>query len=90
MNASTTALLVLDIQPAILGMLKDDELAKKVLENTKNLIKGARAKGITIAFVRVAFTDEEFQNIPSRSKVSICATRNKIIKMYICLPQFEF
>jgi len=71
MNASTTALLILDVQPAILGMLKDDELAKKVLDNNKKLIKAARAKNISIAFVRVAFSDEEFQNIPSRNKVSL-------------------
>jgi nicotinamidase-related amidase len=71
MNASTTALLVLDLQPVTLGMLKDDELAKKVLDNNKKLIEAARSKNILIAFVRVAFNNEEFQNIPSTNKVSI-------------------
>lgn len=71
MDPSKSALLVLDVQPAILAMLKDDELAKKLLVNTRKLVEGARARGVTVVFVRVAFTDEEFQNIPSTNKVSI-------------------
>ncbi|PWN31285.1 Isochorismatase hydrolase [Meira miltonrushii] len=78
MNASKTALLVLDIQPACLAKLNDVE---KLIDNTKKLVEGARAKGITVIFVRVAFTDEEFQNIPSTNK-----TFSRFSKMGIKTP----
>ena len=49
-----TALLVMDYQPAVLGGLDDHD---HLLTLAAGAIDLARQAGITIAYVRVAFTD---------------------------------
>jgi nicotinamidase-related amidase len=62
---TNTALLVMDLQPGILGRLDDDS----VVERVNGAIATARAAGATVAFVRVAFTDAEAAAVPERNKM---------------------
>ncbi|HEY1733590.1 MAG TPA: isochorismatase family protein, partial [Acidimicrobiales bacterium] len=61
LDPSRTALLVMDYQPGIIGRLEDgDALVKRA----QTAIAAARAAGATVGYVRVAFTDEDFDAMP--------------------------
>jgi nicotinamidase-related amidase len=61
LNPSRTALLVMDYQPGILDRVEDpDALAAKA----RAAIDTMREAGATIGYVRVAFTDEDFEAMP--------------------------
>ena len=61
-----TALLVMDYQQAIVGMIDDsDALVARAVE----AIKLVRARGGHVGYVRVAFTDADLQNIPPTSRM---------------------
>ncbi|HEY6523265.1 MAG TPA: cysteine hydrolase [Solirubrobacteraceae bacterium] len=61
-----TALLVMDYQQAIVGMIDDsDALVARAVE----AIKLVRARGGYVGYVRVAFTDADLQNIPPTSRM---------------------
>lgn len=63
-NPKSTALLVMDYQPSILGSLKEpDHLLARVGE----CISAVRAAGGTVAYVRVGFTDADYAAFPSYS-----------------------
>ncbi|MBF4163281.1 cysteine hydrolase family protein [Nocardioides acrostichi] len=64
LEAQQTALLVMDYQPSILGGLSDaDELVGRCAET----VASARAAGIHVAFVRVAFKESDLDGFPSHS-----------------------
>jgi len=67
-DPKTTALLVMDYQPGIIGMLGDDGPA--LLARAKETIRIARAHGATIGYVRVAFDDPDYAKIPPHSRFS--------------------
>jgi nicotinamidase-related amidase len=56
-----TALLVMDYQPGILGRLEDGDV---LVRRARAAIATARAAGATVGYVRVGFTDEDFEAIP--------------------------
>jgi nicotinamidase-related amidase len=56
-----TALLVMDYQPGIVANLPDPEA---VLERGAAAIEIARGEDATVGYVRVAFTDEDFDALP--------------------------
>jgi nicotinamidase-related amidase len=61
LDPKRTALLVMDYQPGILNRIEDpDALAARAREAIETL----RGAGATIGYVRVAFTDEDFEAIP--------------------------
>ena len=61
-----TALLVMDYQQAIVGMIDDsDALVARAVE----AIRLVRARGGHVGYVRVAFTDADLQNIPPTSRM---------------------
>ena len=61
-----TALLVMDYQQAIVGMIEDsDALVARAVE----AIDLVRARGGHVGYVRVAFTDADLQNIPPTSRM---------------------
>lgn len=61
-----TALLVMDYQQAIVGMVHDsDALVARAAE----AIDLVRARGGHVGYVRVAFTDADLQNIPPTSRM---------------------
>ncbi|GIG69695.1 cysteine hydrolase family protein [Phytomonospora endophytica] len=61
----TTALLVLDFQPAILAALPDTE---GLISRVAAAVAGTRADGGTIAHVRVAFTEADWAAVPAANK----------------------
>jgi nicotinamidase-related amidase len=62
----TTALLVMDYQPAVLGML--GESAPALLARVGEAIRSARAHGVLIAYVRVAFDDADYDSVPPHTR----------------------
>jgi nicotinamidase-related amidase len=64
LDPGRTALLVMDFQPGILGRLEDaDALAARA----RAAIDAVRGAGGTIGYVRVGFTDAEFEAIPDEA-----------------------
>ena len=68
----TTALLIMDYQPAILGRLPDPEaqLARAVAA-----LDVARRRGAHVGFVRVAFTPDDVRRVPAHSRFAAVAPR---------------
>ncbi|GAA5191295.1 hypothetical protein GCM10023322_48340 [Rugosimonospora acidiphila] len=60
-----TALLVMDLQPAILGSLAD---ADALLSRLSGAIATARDSGAHVGYVRVAFEDQDYSAIPPENK----------------------
>jgi nicotinamidase-related amidase len=60
-----TALLVMDYQPAILDNFPN---AGELVDRTADAIATARAAGVKIAYVRVAFAAQDYAAIPSHNK----------------------
>jgi len=69
-----TALLVMDYQNGIAGRMPNID---KIVVKMKQTIELARAKGLTIGYVRVAFTDEEYAKVPSTNKVFSSLTADR-------------
>jgi len=62
-----TALVVMDYQPGILGRLKD---ADGLVARAAQAISVCRRHGATIAYVRVAFADADYEAIPSSNRMA--------------------
>ena len=60
-----TALLVMDYQTGILGMIEKPDA---LIANAQNAIGTVRSHGGHIGFVRVAFTEADYDEIPERNK----------------------
>ncbi|MEE1769413.1 cysteine hydrolase [Streptomyces sp. JV185] len=63
-----TALLVLDFQPAILAALPEGGDCEALLGRVEGAVAGIRAKGGTIAHVRLGFTEADWDAIPAVNK----------------------
>lgn len=63
-----TALLVLDCQPAILAALPADVDREALLDRTAGAIADVRAVGGTVAYVRVGFTEADWDAIPAANR----------------------
>jgi nicotinamidase-related amidase len=59
-----TALLVMDYQNGIVGMVDNGD---ELVEHARNLIASFREHGGTIGYVRVAFADGDLDNVPETS-----------------------
>jgi nicotinamidase-related amidase len=66
-DAKHAALLVMDCQPAILGSLEDDE---PLLAHITDAIGVVRDRGGHVGHVRVAFEDDDYDAIPSHSRMA--------------------
>jgi nicotinamidase-related amidase len=64
-DPKTTALLVMDFQPLVLGMLSDSE---SLLARAGEAIRVARARGAHVGYVRVAFDDADYDAVPPHSQ----------------------
>lgn len=60
------ALLVMDYQSGILERLEN---ADELIERADRAIALARSRGATVGYVRVAFTDADYENVPSTSRM---------------------
>jgi nicotinamidase-related amidase len=61
LDPARTALLVMDYQPGIVGRLEDGDA---LVARAREAIEAARAAGATVGYVRVAFTDEDYDAMP--------------------------
>jgi nicotinamidase-related amidase len=64
-DPQNSALLVMDYQPGIIGMLADSE---PLVTRMAAALEKARAAGLRICYVRVAFADEDYAAIPATNK----------------------
>jgi nicotinamidase-related amidase len=78
-----SALLVMDYQTGIVGRTDD---ADELLARMRATIDLARARGLTIGYVRVALTDEERETVPERNK-SFSALGNRASAMHADAPE---
>lgn len=68
LDPTHTAPLVMDYQPAILAVLPEDGDRKALLDRVAGAIADVRATGGTIAYVRVGFTESDWDAIPAVNK----------------------
>ncbi|MFI5774405.1 cysteine hydrolase family protein [Streptomyces sp. NPDC051658] len=68
LDPTHTALLVMDCQPAILTLLPEGGDGEALLGRVEGAITGVRANGGTIAYVRVGFTEADWDAIPATNK----------------------
>ncbi|MES9510362.1 cysteine hydrolase [Streptomyces sp. NPDC000609] len=68
LDPAHTALLVMDYQPAILAVVPEGEDRNALLGRVEGAIADVRANGGTIAYVRVGFTEAEWDAIPASNK----------------------
>ena len=60
-----TALMLMDFQPAILGQILDRDA---LMDKAQIALGWARANGVKVVFVRVAFVPDDYDAIPSHHK----------------------
>nr|WSX54464.1 cysteine hydrolase [Streptomyces sp. NBC_00974] len=68
LDPAHTALLVMDYQPAVLAPLPETEDREALLARVEGAIADIRANGGTIAYVRVGFTEADWDAIPATNK----------------------
>ena len=73
---SSTALLLMDFQPAILASVPATET---LLARTQAALAWARSEKVQVCYVRVAFTDEDFRLVPAHSKAFATVARNRFL-----------
>jgi nicotinamidase-related amidase len=66
-DATKTALVLMDFQPAMIGGIAESD-RDALLANAEAALAWARAAGLTVAHVRVAFQDADFAAIPPRNR----------------------
>jgi nicotinamidase-related amidase len=64
-DPTRTALLLMDFQPAILNNFGD---AAQIVDRTATAIRYARAAGVKLVYIRVAYTAQDCAAIPSHNK----------------------
>jgi nicotinamidase-related amidase len=67
LDPQRTALLVMDYQDGIVGMLPD---ADELLDRAEAALDVARGAGATVGYVRVAFTDDDVAAMPATNKMA--------------------
>jgi nicotinamidase-related amidase len=67
LDPKRTALLVMDYQPGIVGRIEESEA---LIARAQTAIAAARAAGATVGYVRVAFTDEDFDAMPDEAPMA--------------------
>ncbi|MFG2727852.1 isochorismatase family protein [Streptomyces canus] len=76
LDAKRTALLVMDCQPAILASLADSD---GLLSRMEGAIADVRAHGGTVAYVRVAFTEQDWAAVPDTNKAFSAAAQHRVL-----------
>jgi nicotinamidase-related amidase len=75
-DPSKTALLLMDFEPGILGMIPT---SGEALERARDALSWARSHKIQVGFVRVAFTEADFGDVPDRNKAFAPVAANKFL-----------
>jgi nicotinamidase-related amidase len=76
-KSSSSALMLMDFQNAIVGML--GETAPALLERAQKARAAAKAAGMTVIHVRVAFTDADYAAVSERNKSFAALSKSKFI-----------
>jgi nicotinamidase-related amidase len=64
LDLAKSALVIMDVQPSIVGMVPDDgEFVARIIETRRR----AREAGVRIAYVRVALTEADAAAVPARN-----------------------
>ncbi|MFJ9682243.1 cysteine hydrolase family protein [Streptomyces sp. NPDC101194] len=79
LDPAHTALLVMDFQPAILAALPEGGCCEALLGRVEGAIADVRAKGGTIAYVRVGFTETDWDAIPAGNKSFAPMARHRVM-----------
>jgi hypothetical protein len=66
----------MDYQPAVLGSLDDHD---QLLTLASGAIDLARQAGITVAYVRLAFADEDYEQVPEANKMLAGVARSRAL-----------
>ncbi|MFD4393567.1 cysteine hydrolase [Kitasatospora sp. NPDC058478] len=74
-----TALLVLDCQPAILAALSEGGGREALLDRVEAAIADVRTSGGTVAYVRVGFTEADWDAIPATNKSFAPLARHRVM-----------
>lgn len=75
-DAARTALLLMDFQNLICGMVED---APALLARAQRARDAARAAGIAVMHVRVAFTDADYAAIPDTNRTFAAVAANRML-----------
>jgi nicotinamidase-related amidase len=79
LDPARTALLVMDCQPAILALLPEGRDREALLARLEGAIADVRAGGGTIAYVRVGFTEADWDAIPAANKSFAPLARHRLM-----------
>ncbi|MGY0058736.1 cysteine hydrolase [Streptomyces sp. LZ34] len=80
LDPAHTALLVMDYQPAILAVLPEDADREALLGRVEGAIADVRAGGGTIAYVRVGFTEADWDAIPATNKSFAPVAQHRLMR----------
>lgn len=72
-----TALLVMDCQPMVLGTVLAPEAAAALLDRLAGVIADVRAQGGTVGYVRVDFTEADWDAVPAANKTFSRVARHR-------------
>ncbi|MFB7546868.1 cysteine hydrolase family protein [Streptomyces sp. NPDC056154] len=79
LDPARTALLVMDYQPAMLALLPEGGDREALLGRVEGAIADVRAHGGTIAYVRVGFTEADWDAIPAANKSFAPVARHRVM-----------
>ncbi|MFB6711519.1 MULTISPECIES: cysteine hydrolase family protein [unclassified Streptomyces] len=79
LDPARTALLVMDYQPAMLALLPEGGDRLALLGRVEGAIADVRANGGTIAYVRVGFTEADWDAIPAANKSFAPVARHRVM-----------
>ncbi|MFF9512092.1 cysteine hydrolase family protein [Streptomyces sp. NPDC014724] len=79
LDPAHTALLVMDYQPAMLALLPEGGDREALLGRVEGAIADVRANGGTIAYVRVGFTEADWDAIPATNKSFAPVARHRVM-----------
>src|SRR6476659_10050764 len=74
-DARRTALMLMDFQPAILGQVPDRDA---LMDKAQIALGWARAYGVKVVFVRVAFVPDDYDAIPHHHKAFGAVKQNRL------------
>jgi nicotinamidase-related amidase len=75
-DARRTALMLMDFQPAILGQVPDRDA---LVDKAQIALGWARAYGVKVVFVRVAFVQDDYDAIPHHHKAFGTVKQNRLL-----------
>ncbi|MFE7393598.1 cysteine hydrolase family protein [Streptomyces sp. NPDC057582] len=79
LDPACTALVVMDYQPAILALLSESGDCEALLDRVEGAIADVRTNGGTIAYVRVGFTEADWDAIPAVNKSFAPVARHRVM-----------